>query len=114
MVDISPERLLEIAYAQLRNDKSALSEAAREIDPSKPVEAVSTEVRAQHSTADALIPTASGDIASLRAFVQDHRIATIPSGLLPQVKVTPEFWRSTTAAALDAGALETRATQSFQ
>jgi uncharacterized protein (DUF885 family) len=114
MVDIPPERLLEIAYAQLRKDRSALWEAAREIDSSKPVEAVLKEVRAQHPAADALIPAASDDLAGLRAFVQDHHIATIPSDLLPQVEDTPEFRRATTAAALDApGALETRATQAF-
>jgi len=114
MVDIPPERLLEIAYAQLRKDRSALSEAAREIDPAKPVEAVLKEVRAEHPTADALIPTASDDLEGLRAFVQDHRIATIPSDLRPQVEETPEFRRATTAAALDApGPFETRATQAF-
>jgi len=33
MVDIPPDRLLDIAYAQLHKDKGALAEAARELDP---------------------------------------------------------------------------------
>ncbi|HTO79928.1 MAG TPA: DUF885 family protein, partial [Methylocystis sp.] len=37
MVDIPLDRLLEIAHAQLDKDRSALSAAAREIDPAKPV-----------------------------------------------------------------------------
>ncbi|ARN83584.1 DUF885 domain-containing protein [Methylocystis bryophila] len=114
MVDIPPDRLLEIAHAQLDKDKNALSAAAHEIDAPQPVEAVLKQVRAQHPTADALIGTASDDLAGLRAFVQDHRIATIPSDLLPEVEETPEFRRATTAAALDSpGALETHATQAF-
>ena len=114
MVDIPPDRLLEIAYAQLHKDKSALSDAAHEIDPSTPIEAVLKQVRTQHPAADALISTASEDLAGLRAFVQDHHIATLPSDLLPQVEDTPEFRRATTAAALEApGPLETHATQAF-
>jgi len=75
---------------------------------------VMKEIRAQHPTADALIPSASDDLAGLRTFVQDHRIATIPSDLLPQVEETPEFRRATTAAALEApGPFETRATKAF-
>jgi hypothetical protein len=114
MVDIPLERLLEIAYVQLRKDQSALSKAARQVDPVAPVEAVLKEIRAQHPTADMLIPTAKDDLAGLRAFVLDHHIATIPSDLLPEVEETPGFRRATTAAAMDPpGPLERRATQAF-
>ena len=114
MVDIPPDRLLDIAHAQLIKDKGALSLAAREIDQSAPIEAVLKAVRAQHPTADELISTARDDLGGLRAFVHDHRIATIPSDLLPQVEETPEFRRATTAAAMEApGPLEKRATQAF-
>ena len=114
MVDISPDRLLEIAYTQLHKDKSALSEAARELNQSAPIEVVLKDIRAQHPTVDALIPTAKDDLGGLRAFVLEHHIATIPSDLQPQVEETPAFRRATTAAALDApGPLERRATQAF-
>src|SRR5208282_6719066 len=33
MVDIPPDRLLDMAYAQLHKDQAALSDAAREVDP---------------------------------------------------------------------------------
>jgi uncharacterized protein (DUF885 family) len=114
MVDIPPERLLDIAYAQLHKDQGALSEAARQIKPGAPVEAVVKEIRAQHPTADMLIPTAREDLVGLRAFVLDHHIATIPSDLVPKVEETPGFRRATTAAAIDPpGPLERRATQAF-
>jgi uncharacterized protein (DUF885 family) len=114
MVDIPPDELLKLAYAQLRKDKLALSEAARAIDPTAPTEAVLKRIRAQHPTAAALIPTATDDLVSLRSFVQDHRIATILGNLVPNVEETPEFRRATTAAALDApGPMEQRATQAF-
>jgi uncharacterized protein (DUF885 family) len=114
MVDISPDRLLDIAYAQLHKDQGALSEAARQVNPSAPIEAVLNEIRAQHPTVDTLIPTARDELAGLRAFVLDHHIATIPNDLLPKVEETPGFQRATTAAALDApGPLEWRATEAF-
>ena len=114
MVDIPPERLLDIAYAQLQKDQGALSEAAREVDSTAPIEAVLKEIRAQHPAADMLIPTARDELAGLRAFVLDHHIATIPSDLLPKVEETPGFQRATTAAAIDPpGPLERRATQAF-
>ena len=114
MVDIPPDRLLDMAYAQLHKDQGALSEVAREVDPTALIEAVLKEIRAQHPTVDTLIPTARDELAGLRAFVLDHHIATIPSDLLPKVEETPGFRRATTAAALDApGPLERRATQAF-
>jgi len=114
MVDIPPDRLLDIAYAQLHKDQAALSEAAREVDQAAPLEAVLKEIRAQHPTGDTLIPTARDDLAGLRAFVLDHHIATIPSDLLPKVEETPGFRRATIAAAMDPpGPLERRATQAF-
>jgi uncharacterized protein (DUF885 family) len=114
MVDIAPDRLLDIAYAQLHNDQGALAEAARQVNPAAPVEAVLREIRAEHPTAEMLIPTARDDLAGLRAFVLDHRIATIPSDLLPEVEETPGFRRAVTAAAMDPpGPLEQRATQAF-
>jgi uncharacterized protein (DUF885 family) len=114
MVDIPPDGLLAIAYAQLRKDQAALSEAAREVDQAAPLEAVLKEIRAQHPTVDTLIPTARDDLAGLRAFVLDHHIATIPSDLLPKVEETPGFRRATIAAAMDPpGPLERRATQAF-
>ena len=114
MVDIAPDDLLKIAYAQLRKDKLAMSEAARAIDPTAPTEAVLKRIRAQHPTAAALIPTATDDLVSLHAFVRDHQITTIPGNLVPNVEETPEFRRATTAAALDApGPMEQHATQAF-
>ncbi|HTV34163.1 MAG TPA: DUF885 domain-containing protein [Methylocella sp.] len=114
MVDIPPETLLDIAYAQLHKDQHALSKVARQIHPEAPIEAVLKEIRAQHPTVDMLIPTARGDLADLRAFVLDRRIATIPLDLLPKVEETPGFERATTAAAIDPpGPLERQVTQAF-
>jgi len=114
MVDIPPDRLLDIAYAQLHKDQGALSEAAREVDPTAPIESVLKEIRAQHPAVETLISTAKDELAGLRAFVLNQHIATIPSDLLPKVEETPGFQRATTAAAMDPpGPLERRATQAF-
>jgi uncharacterized protein (DUF885 family) len=114
MIEIPPDRLFAMAYARLHKDQGALSEAAREVNPAAPIEAVVKEIRAQHPTVDALISTAKEDLAGLRAFLLDHHIATIPSDLVPKVEETPGFRRATTSAALDPpGPLEQRATQTF-
>ena len=114
MVDIPPDRLLDIAYARLHKDQVALSEAARQVNPTATLEAVLKEIRAQHPTVDTLIPTARDELVGLRAFVLDRHIATIPSDLLPKVEETPGFQRATTAAAFDSpGPLERHATQAF-
>src|ERR1700724_4724867 len=78
-----PDRLLDIAYAQLHKDQGALAEAAQEVDPTAPIVAVLKDIRARHPTVDTLIPTARDELAGLRAFVLDHHIVTIPSNLLP-------------------------------
>jgi uncharacterized protein (DUF885 family) len=114
MVDTSPARLLEIAYAQLRKDQAALGEAARGVSTSKSVEEVVKDLRADHPSADKLISTASGQLAALRKFVEDRRIITIPSDLEPTVTETPGFRRATTAAAMDSpGPFEKRSTAAF-
>lgn len=114
MIDISPDRLLDIAYAQLRKDQKDLSGAAREIDPTAPVEAVLKAIRAQHPTVDTLIPTARADLNGLRTFIVDRHIATIPENLSPEVEETPDFRRATTAAAIDLPSpLERRGRQAF-
>ena len=101
MLDIPLDRLLDVAYAQLHKDQGALSEAAREVDPTAPIEVVLKEIRAQDPTVDTLIPTARDELAGLRAFILDHHIATIPSDLLPRVEETPGFQRATIAAAME-------------
>jgi hypothetical protein len=72
MVDLPPERLLDMAYAQLHKDQGALSEAAREVNPTAPIEAVLKEIRAQHPSADTLIPTTRDGLAGL-ALLRDCR-----------------------------------------
>jgi uncharacterized protein (DUF885 family) len=114
MVDTPLPQLRKIAYDRLHQDQAALKDAAHEVDPAKPVEAVLKQMRTQHPTSDTLLQTAADDLAGLRSFVQDHHIVTIPSELLPKVEDTPGFQRATTAAAMDSpGPFEKQATQAF-
>jgi len=114
MVDTPPDELLEIAQTRLHRDQAALADAAHQISLSENVEDVVKALRAQHPTAETLIPTARDELAALRTFVHDHRIVTIPSDLLPVVEETPGFRRATTAAAMDApGPFERHSTQAF-
>lgn len=114
MVDTPPAELLEIGYAQLHKDQAALKQAAHDYDATKSVEEIVKEIRAQHPAADALISTATDQLATLRQFVEQHKIITIPSRLMPKVEETPGFRRATTAAAMDSpGPFERRSTEAF-
>ncbi len=114
MIDVPPERLLDLAYAQLHKDKDALSRVARELDPEAPAMTLLKKIRADHPSAADLIPTARDDLSGLRNFIVDRSIVTMPSDLSPEVEETPAFRRATTAAAIDLpGPLERRATQAF-
>ena len=114
MVDLPVNKLHDIALRQLHTDQTALTAAAREVDPAKSVDAVVQDVRRQHPSADALLSTAEEDLSGLRTFVSEHHIVTIPSDLLPTVEATPEFIRATVSAAMDSpGPFEQHATQAF-
>ena len=114
MVALPVRKLRDIALRQLHRDQAALKVAAHEVDASKSVAAVVEQVRSQHPSAEALLPTAEADLSGLRGFVSEHHIVSIPGDLLPKVEATPEFMRATITAAMDApGPFEQHATLAF-
>jgi uncharacterized protein (DUF885 family) len=114
MVALPVRKLRDIALRQLHRDQAALKVAAHEVDASQSVAAVVEQMRRQHPSVQTLLPTAEADLSALRTFVSEHRIATIPSDLQPQVEETPDFARATVAAAMDSpGPFEQHATQAF-
>ena len=103
-----------VGIAELAKTKAQFLAAAKAIDPSKTPEEVAAQLGASHPSADALLPTASNDLATLRTFVLAHHIVTLPPDNDVKVVATPEFARQTTFAAMSApGPLETRASQAY-
>src|SRR5712691_9743727 len=114
LVDLTPEHILEIGLAQLKQEQSAFAEAAKKIDPDKPAPEVFKQIQGEHPTADNLLPDIGKDLDQIRKFVTNHHLVTIPSDVRPRVKETPQYRRATSFASMDTpGPFEKRATEAY-
>jgi uncharacterized protein (DUF885 family) len=101
MVDIPLDRLLEIAYADLHKNQQAFRDTAKKIDPKKTPEQILELAEKDHPTAAGLLPAFRNTLAGLRAFIEQHKLVTIPSRVMPIVEETPPFARALTSASMD-------------
>ncbi len=114
MVDLPLDRLLAIGEANLERDYQAFLETAQKIQPGKPPGEVMKSLSDDHPTERDLIPAAKRTLQSIRQFVVDRKIITIPSEVPPIVTETPPYARSGSFASMDTpGAYETKATEAF-
>jgi len=114
LVDLAPEKLLEIGMTQLKNEQAAFAEAAKTIEPAKSSAEVFNEIKGEHPTADSLLPDITKDLEQIRKFVTTHKLVTIPSEVRARVKETPQYRRATSFASMDTpGAFEKRATEAY-
>jgi uncharacterized protein (DUF885 family) len=114
MVDVPLDRLLQIAEADRAKNEAAFQAAAKQIDPSKPADAVLASLQNDHPPAGKLLETTQNMLDSLQRFLVDRRIVTIPPGEPAHVKETPPFMRSTTSASMDTpGPFETAKLQGY-
>jgi uncharacterized protein (DUF885 family) len=114
MVDLPLPRLLEIGYADMRQNQQHFAEVAKELEPNKTPREVLEELGSQHLAPGKLIPAFTATFTSLLDFIRSHHIVTIPSDVRPVVEETPPFMRATTQASMDSpGPFETHATTSF-
>jgi len=84
-----------------QKNEDAFQAAARSIDPTKSADAVLASLQDDHPSPDMLLSTTQAELDSLRQFIIDHHIATIPPSDPATVKETPPFRRSTTTASMD-------------
>ncbi|HEY1768921.1 MAG TPA: DUF885 domain-containing protein [Chthoniobacterales bacterium] len=114
LVNLPPQKLLAIGMQRLKEEQNIFAAAAKIIDPKKAPIDVFKEVQKDHPTADQLIPDVAKDLETIRQFVVDHHLVTIPSEVRPKVEETPEFDRATSEASMDTpGPFEKKATQAF-
>jgi uncharacterized protein (DUF885 family) len=100
-VDLPLERLLQIADADLQKNEAAFQATAKLIDPRKTPEQVLASMVTNHPPAARLLQTTQDELDSIRQFIADRRIITIPPSDPARVKETPPFMRSTTTASMD-------------
>jgi len=113
-IALSPERILESGLALLKREQAAFASAAAQIDPGKKPIEVFKAIQRDHPTAENLIPDTRKNLESIRQFLVDRRIITIPSEVRARVEETPPFDRATSFASMDTpGPFETKATEAY-
>jgi uncharacterized protein (DUF885 family) len=113
-VELTPEQLLEIGLRELKAEQARFAEAARAIDPGKPAHDVFKAIQKDHPTAPGLIPDTRKNLETIRQFVVEKRIVTIPSDVRVRVEETPPPFRRTSFASMDTpGVFETKATEAY-
>jgi uncharacterized protein (DUF885 family) len=113
-VELPLDRLLQIAEADRQKNEDALQTTLKQIDPKKPADRVMASLQLDHPPAGKLLQTTQDTLDSIRQFIIDHHIITIPPSDPAHVKETPPFMRSTTSASMDTpGPFETAKLQAF-
>jgi uncharacterized protein (DUF885 family) len=114
LVNLPPQKVLEIGMTQLKAEQEAFAEAAKKIDPNKPATEVFKQIQSEHPASDKLIPDTAKDLDKIRKYVVSRRLVGIPSEVRAKVKETPQYLRATSFASMDTpGPFEKRATEAY-
>jgi uncharacterized protein (DUF885 family) len=114
LVDLPPQKVLEIGMAQLKAEQDAFADAAKKIDPNKSPVEVFKQIQSEHPAPDKLIPDVGKDLDKIRKYVLNRHLVSIPSEVRAKVKETPQYLRATSFASMDTpGPFEKRATEAY-
>jgi uncharacterized protein (DUF885 family) len=114
LVDLPPQKILEIGLEQLKAEQEAFAEAAKKIDSDKSPIEVFRQIQSEHPTPENLIPDVAKDLDKIRKYVSSHHLVSIPSDVRAKVKETPQYDRATSFASMDTpGPFEKRATEAY-
>jgi len=113
-VTLSPDEILAIGLRELKKEQELFNAAAKVIDPSKKPVDVYNETQKEHPVADSLISGAKINIESIRQFVIDKKITSMPSDVRVTITETPQYARATSTASMDIpGPFEKKATEAY-
>ena len=112
-LDLPLERIATVGQANLDDNLAGIREVAASIAPSKSVREIVDENSRYHPSAETLIPDTHEMLEDIRQSLADYDIISLPSEDRCSVVETPAYMRYAFAAMDSAGALETRATESF-
>ncbi len=101
MVDIPLDQLERVGIEELARLREEFQKTAALIDPKRSPAQVMDSLSRVHPDASQVLPTVAAGLASIRAYVIAHHIATIPSDVMPMVRETPPYARATTFASMD-------------
>jgi uncharacterized protein (DUF885 family) len=113
LVTITPETLLALGTRELKREQDRFNAAARVIDPhGRPVE-VFAAIQKEHPTPASLLRDTTKNLESIRQFLIDHEIVTVPSEVRAVVQETPPFLRQSFAMMCSSGPLEKNSSQAY-
>lgn len=112
-LDAPLSRIAAIGQANLEDNLARIKELAQSIAPGRSVSEIVDEIGRNHPQAQQLIPETRGMLEDIRQSLIDFDVITVPSEDRCEVIETPTYMRYAFAAMDSAGALETRATESF-
>jgi len=114
LVDLPPQKILEIGLEQLKAEQAAFAEAAKKIDPNKSPIEVFKQIQSEHPTPQNLIADVAKDLDKIRKYVVNQHLVSIPSEVRAKVKETPQYLRATSFASMDTpGPFEKRANEAY-
>src|SRR6059058_4031240 len=114
LVDLPPQKILDIGMAQLKAEQEAFAEAAKKIDPNKSPIEVFKQIQTEHPAPQNLIPDVAKDLDKIRKYVSVHPLVGLPSDVRAKVKETPQYLRATSFASMHTpGPFEKRATEAY-
>src|SRR5512132_2052606 len=112
LVNLPPQKVLQIGFAQLKAEQEAFAEAAKKIDPNKPAIEVFKQIQSEHPASDKSIPDIAKYLDKLPKYILSRRLHGIPPESHAKPKETPQYLRTTSFASLDTpGLFEKRATE---
>ncbi len=114
LISQSPEQILEIGMRELRKEQEIFAKTAARIDSTKPPIEVFKAIQRDHPTADSLLADVRAHLETIRSFLVEKNLVTIPSEVRVRVEETPRFDRAMSFASMDSpGPFETKAKQAF-
>jgi uncharacterized protein (DUF885 family) len=113
-ITMSADSILAIGMKELKKEQAAFDAAAKIINPNKKPIEVYNDIQKEHPTAENLITDSRKNLETIRQFVIDKKIVTMPSEVRVKLEETPPFARATSTASMDTpGPFETKATEAY-
>ncbi len=113
LIDLPLDQLLTIGQADLERNKSALADLVARVAPDKTVQEQMITMARNHPSADCLVAETRALLDSLREFLRERDLVTLPEDEHCHVEETPQFARWAFAMMDTAGPFEKTATESF-
>ncbi|MEP6779835.1 MAG: DUF885 domain-containing protein [Gemmatimonadaceae bacterium] len=101
MIEMPLNQLLEYAEKDRQKNEAAFQAVAHQIDSTKSVDTVHAEIERDHPAPNKLLEVTQTTLDSIRQFIIDKHIITIPPSEPARTFETPPFMRSTTSASMD-------------